>query len=719
MNIRNVLASIFGKASAAGPVYSHLVAGKPVYTPIQYGKLSKEGYAKCVIVYRCIDLISKSAAAVPLLLYQRTATDPREIDNHPIIDLLRKPNPGQSGFEFIVDISAYLNIAGNTYLERVGGTLSKEPKELYALRPDRMSVVAGSFGLPEAFIYGTGIKPKKWEVDPITGESEILHIKYFNPTDDWYGLGPMEVAARSVDQRNSADDHNLALMQNGGRLSGLLAFEGKEGADFADDQRLALENQIKRKFTGPSNAGRVIMSGGGSGKFTWTEMGVNPKDMDWLNSKESNSSDIANAYGVPQQLIGIQSAQTFSNMREARLWLYEETVLPHMRQILDGLNMWLTPIWGEDLYLDFDEDKISALSPRRERTWEKVQDAQFLTINEKREAVGYENVPGGDVLFVPATLLPLEFAAEPPAAQAPAPEPDDTPDEDDEDTGKALEIQLASAYVASGGIEYKLLNDRGRNARQREILLQTRLQAAFERSLRVRAARILSARVRLASEAFAKGGVDGAELAMEGHEAEINSMLRAHWQTVFETFGNRILDAVKSSGMALDEKSGMEQKEDSLFDRLTLEWIDANAADKVTAISSTTRAQISTAIAQGQAEGLGVPAIAKLINTQVGGIHTKFRANLIARTETHSAAVAGADEAARSTGLADLQREWISVEDSRTRDSHNDADGQRRKMGDDFDVGGVSLIRPGDPSGPPGETINCRCVLGVIAPDEE
>jgi HK97 family phage portal protein len=707
-NIRATLSRIFGKASGAGPVYSELVAGRPVYTPTQYVKLSREGYAKCVTVYRCIDLISKNAASMPILLYRRTGADPQEVGAHPILDLLRRPNPSQSGFEFLVDVSAYMNISGNSYVEKAAGSITKEPKELYSLRPDRMSVIAGTHGLPQGFKYSAGGKDKVWDVDPISGESDILHIKYFNPTDDWYGIGPIEVAARSVDQRNAADDHNLSLLQNGGRLSGLLAFEGKEGADFGDDQRLALETQIRNKFTGPKNAGRVILSGGGSGKFSWTEMGVNPKDMDWLNSRESNSSDICNAFGVPQQLVGIQSAQTFSNMREARMWLYEDTAIPHMRQILDGFNQWLTPIWGDDLYLDIDEDSISALSPRRERTWEKVQNAQFLTINEKREAVGYDNVPGGDVLFVPATLLPLEAAAEP------LPDPaTDAPDEDDKETEKTLEHHLATAHVAFNGIDYKLMNDRGKNARGREVLLQIRLQLAFERSMRVRAARIISRRIRDVAAAYGNSGmVESVDMALDGHAEEINALLRAHWQTVFETFGKRILDAIKSSGMVLDEK------QESLFDRLTLEWIDTHAANKVTLISETTRTQIVGAIAQGQVDGLGVPAIAKLIRTKAG-IETTRRAALIARTETHAAAVAGSDEAARATGLEDLQREWITAEDDRTRDSHREADGQRRKMGEEFDVGGASLIRPGDPSGPPGETINCRCVLGIIAPDEE
>jgi hypothetical protein len=46
--------------------------------------------------------------------------------------------------------------------------------------------------------------------------------------------------------------------------------------------------------------------------------------------------------------------------------------------------------------LDFDPDAISALTDKRQAQWSKVQNANFLTRNEKREAAGYGPVPGGD-----------------------------------------------------------------------------------------------------------------------------------------------------------------------------------------------------------------------------------------------------------------------------------------------------------------------------------
>ncbi|MGL5720401.1 MAG: phage portal protein, partial [Alphaproteobacteria bacterium] len=89
---------------------------------------------------------------------------------------------------------------------------------------------------------------------------------------------------------------------------------------------------------------------------------------------------------------------TFSNYREARFHLWEDTILPLLDMVLDHLNLWLTPKFGKNLRLSYDPDSIPALALRREATWAKVNNADFLTLNEKRHALGYAPLEGGDSL---------------------------------------------------------------------------------------------------------------------------------------------------------------------------------------------------------------------------------------------------------------------------------------------------------------------------------
>jgi hypothetical protein len=98
------------------------------------------------------------------------------------------------------------------------------------------------------------------------------------------------------------------------------------------------------------------------------------------------------------------------------------------------------------------------------------------------------------------------------------------------------------------------------------------------------------------------------------------------------------------------------------------------------------------------------------------------RATVVARTETIGALNAGRSEAFRAAAEADpeleLERVWLATEDTRTRETHRLADGQRVALGSPFIVGGAELMFPGDPSGPPQEVIQCRCTMLLVEPGE-
>jgi HK97 family phage portal protein len=120
--------------------------------------------------------------------------------------------------------------------------------------------------------------------------------------------------------------------------------------------------------------------------------------MDWLAGKDLSARDIALAFHVPAQLIGINGSLTFSNFEQARLALYDDAVLPLLDHVKDELNNWLAPQFGGDLCIGYDINRIEALAPRRQQILDRLIGADFLTINEKRDALGYREIAGGNVL---------------------------------------------------------------------------------------------------------------------------------------------------------------------------------------------------------------------------------------------------------------------------------------------------------------------------------
>lgn len=387
--------SISTKSSSVAPMIACNTVGRPIWTPKRYDTLTKEGYQRNAIVYRCVNLIARGLASVSWLLYERNRNEKHELESHAVLDLLSSPSPYQAGSAFIESVVGYLLLSGNSYIEAI---LNEDgvPAELHALRPDRMQIIPGNDGMIESFEYTVEGHRKQLKVDPFSKRSTVLHLKNFHPLNDWYGMSPLEAAAYAIDQHNEVGSHNLALMQNGGRPSGALLIKpGPNGQTLTKEQRETLRDDLKEIYAGTQNAGKIMIF---EGECEWREMGLSPKDLDFISGKNLSAREIAQAFGVPPMLVGVPGDATFANYKEARFHLWEDTIMPLLEFLVTELNLWLLPYFGENLCLSYDIDSIPALAPRREAAWNKIANADFLTVNEKRHAVGYSPVPGGDKL---------------------------------------------------------------------------------------------------------------------------------------------------------------------------------------------------------------------------------------------------------------------------------------------------------------------------------
>lgn len=368
--------------------------GKPVWSDRSYEKFSEEAYIRNVVAHKCISMIARSAANIQLLLYKTEDGHTEVVSRHPILDLLNRPNPIQNKFEFFEALYSYKLIAGNAYVQAIFPKKDSmiSPRELFLLRPDRMTIIAGKSGIPMGYKYKVNGQERVFYVNNINGYSDILHLKNFHPTNDWYGLSSIEAAAYSIDQHNEASKWNEAVLQNGARPSGALVVKGDGTNDgfLSEEQFDRLKSQLQDEFSGVRNAGKPLLLEGG---LEWRSMSMTPIEMDLLNIKNSAARDVAMAFGVPSQLLGIPGDNTYSNLAEARLSLWEQTILPIVDNIVNSLNNWLLPMFGVDgMELGYSKDSISALSFKRETLWNMVCQADFISDEEKRELLGINNV---------------------------------------------------------------------------------------------------------------------------------------------------------------------------------------------------------------------------------------------------------------------------------------------------------------------------------------
>ena len=367
------------KSSRTGPLTALAGGGRAVWTPKNHAALAREGFAGNAIGYRCLRMLAEAAASVPLVLYDGT----RELAEHPLLTLLARPNPAESGRTLMERFHGQLLIAGNAYLEAV--KLGEEVRELHALRPDRMRLIAGRSGWPEAYDYmvnGEAIRFRQEGAVP-----PILHLKLLNPADDHYGLSPIEAAARAIDIHNAAGAWSKALFDNAARPSGALVYKAGDG-NLTDDQFERLRLELEMTHQGPANAGRPLILEGG---LEWTQISHSPRDMDHLEARHAAAREIALAFGVPPMLLGIPGDNTFANYAEANRSFWRQSVLPLVSRTAEAVSHWLEPAFGArtGLRLGLDLDQVEALSPEREALWARLATASFLSEEEKREAVGY------------------------------------------------------------------------------------------------------------------------------------------------------------------------------------------------------------------------------------------------------------------------------------------------------------------------------------------
>ncbi len=313
---------------------------------------------------------------MPLLLYEGS----EERTEHPLLALMARPNGRMAGVDFLETLFGHLLLSGNAYVDGTG--IGGDLRELHLLRPDRVRILEGRDGWPEAYEYRVGNLVRRIPA----GEDGLLHLRLFHPLDDHLGFPPLAAAQMALDLSNAAATWNKALLDNSARPSGALVYQPKEGGNLSADQYDRLKSELDEGYSGPMRAGRPLLLEGG---LDWKAMGLSPKDMDFVEAKNGAARDIALAFGVPPMLLGIPGDNTYANYQEANRAFYRLTVLPMIFRTVGALSGWLAGRMGEDVKLVPDLDQVTGLIGERSEVWARMKDADFLSDAEKRQAVGY------------------------------------------------------------------------------------------------------------------------------------------------------------------------------------------------------------------------------------------------------------------------------------------------------------------------------------------
>lgn len=410
MNLLDRLSAWFTRASAAGPVIAAQVVGQAQYAPSDYLAAVRRVRAHPV-AFRCLRLIGKAAASVTPIVF--VGGEEAEVGEggrgHPVAEMIRRPNPLQGWNEIVEASVGFLHLNGNAYLEAGDNSVTGGAPELYVLRPERVRLIPDARGFPAAYEYEVNGQRVRFDMDVDRGVLPILHVRDFSPTDDWFGMGCLAAASNAMDLYTAGRDYQKALIDNGGRPSGLLKFTGDER--LSKEQSEDIRNQVQDLYGGPKNAGRMLVLSGG---LDYAQLGLSPNDLQGAQLRDAAAREVALAFGVPPMVLGIPGDNTYANYQEANRAFWRETMLPLLTQFYGALGRWASTRFGQDVEVKVDPDTIPALSEEHARKWDAATKADFLTVDEKRELVGYEELDGGAgaTVLVEASKVPLGQAPE-------------------------------------------------------------------------------------------------------------------------------------------------------------------------------------------------------------------------------------------------------------------------------------------------------------------
>jgi HK97 family phage portal protein len=404
-----------------------------VWNPENDDTYINKGYRYNSTIYSIVNLITKAATTIPFQIYQvekqndlkryKALTsgefNPQAIYNAKLIqkksmielegtalhELLERPNPAQSYNTWLTEIIAYGNLTGNRYIWGISpdsGSNAGKYRELYVLPSQSMEIVSGGIFNP--------VKEYTLEYNGTIriDAEQVCHIKDFNPYYDGtgshlYGMSPLKAGLRSLDANNEALTTGVRYLQNQTARGVLMSDEG----DINEVQAKQLKEKFRQQYQGSDNAGDVVLS---SKKLSWINFGLNASDLSLLEQYNASIKDLCNIYNVPVQLLNNTDSSTYNNMKEAKKALYQNAVIPEMLKIRDELNRWLTPQFGNNLFIDFDFTVIPELQEEMDKVVDQMSKAWWITPNEKRSAMSFGADDENEQMnqyYIPANLLPL------------------------------------------------------------------------------------------------------------------------------------------------------------------------------------------------------------------------------------------------------------------------------------------------------------------------
>ncbi len=666
------------------------------------------GYYANVIAFRCVQVIARTIASLPV----RAGLDPDKPaefnPNAPAARLLGPapggPAPKLSSRKLIAWSVAQRLVTGRYAweIETTGPRGKGDVVALWPLVSARLKALPTEKGVDwfRAFDYGRADRPVRLAAD------QVFYAWDPSASDFRQPESALQAARYDLSIAVMGDRYSYSFLRNGAVPAALVVTEEWP----TKEARNRFRNQWQATHRGVENAGKVAFAEVGregdapvGQSIDVKVLGLSQKDARFIEQHRAALEMVAISLGVPWSKLDA-SGRTFDNAGQEDLSWWEGTILPLLHTMEDEWNMDLAPRLGREV-LWFDLSKVRALQHRVDPVTAAVGaptlvQAQLMTINEARADYGLAPVKDGDRMMTVDEINALRGAADPQAVvraldaltvevRKPTPDPIIITQPAPPERRDAVDHEARRARIWRR-------TDRKVTAYERQ--LERIMRRLFARQADATLRRLEGKRGRQATRATDAAGIFDPEFWRTQTADDVRGLYEAVAATVAAD-----LDDVFDLGFSIDDPA-------------VQELIMSRANQLAGNVTDTTYRRIQAELAEGTAAGDDVTALAARVRAVFEDAATS-RALTIARTEVISA-YNGATRTFAAVAPADVVagQEWISTRDARTREEHATVDGQVVTGSDPFTVGGEQLLYPGDPAGSPENVVNCRCTLALLTP---
>lgn len=342
-----------------------------------------------------LDWIIRNGNSVPVKLYKTTRFgDEVELEYHPVLDLLRKPNPYYSGYALLQMTISDILTTGSGYwvmINNNGGRLA----ELYWM--DARYVAPDFPNDGSEYMFGWKYTPAGTGAVEEYRQDQVVDFKRaFDPYNDRVGYTPLLATLRELALVNLNSTYTAAILKNVGVTN--MVITPKNDTMILEDEARSLKQDLRNAIGLDSRGEPLVMTA----PVDVTQIGTKAQDL-MLQDVDANAvSRICAAIGLSPMVLGLPDAgKTYANYREAQRAAWVNSIIPLHDLVAETLNTSLVRLFDPtgSLKIRFDYANVEAMSDDRKILAEEAKilyESGICTKNEARIRVGLPEVENGD-----------------------------------------------------------------------------------------------------------------------------------------------------------------------------------------------------------------------------------------------------------------------------------------------------------------------------------